>query len=164
MRTAVDTNVLLDLLTGNATEIQQARAAIQNVADSGTLAICSVVYAELAGHFRRFDDLERFIRELGVAVEELSPAALWQAGQAWRTYAQRRGQQIDCARCGSRTAVACPHCGSPLAWRQHVLPDFLIGGHASAQADALLTRDTGYYRTCFPQLRLVASGGPPHTR
>lgn len=164
MKTAADTNILLDLLTGDATAIRQARAAIQQAVDAGTLVMCSVVYAELAGHFARFDDLERFVVALGVAVEELSSTALWQAGQAWRAYARRRGQQVDCARCGGRSSVTCMHCGAPLSWRQHVLPDFLIGGHASAQGDGLLTRDTGYYRTYFPQLRLVVPGAAPPAR
>jgi hypothetical protein len=36
-----------------------------------------------------------------------------------------------------------------------MLADFLAGGHASLPADQLITRDRGYYRTCFPKLKIV---------
>ena len=110
---------------------------------------------ELAGGFDLEQPLVRFLGDIGVQPVPFSTEALGQAGQASRRYALGRGRQVQCPRCGRRFDVPCAVCGSPVIWRQHVIADFLIGGHAVAQADALITRDPGYYRTYFPELELI---------
>ena len=45
--------------------------------------------------------------------------------------------------------------GEPLAPRQHVAADFLIGGHAGRDADALVTFDRSFYETYFPSVTVL---------
>jgi predicted nucleic acid-binding protein len=75
------------------------------------------------------------LKEMGIAVEEMSIASLYLAGTAFVHYRKRSAKP-----------------------KERMLADFLIGAHASKQAAALLTRDRGYYRTYFPQLRVIDAG------
>ncbi|HQU13878.1 MAG TPA: DNA-binding protein, partial [Thermodesulfobacteriota bacterium] len=51
MTSAVDTNVLLDLLTGDAAVADKARNALVEAGSRGGMVICEIVYAELAAAF-----------------------------------------------------------------------------------------------------------------
>ena len=155
MKTAVDTNILFDLLAGDQEAAAAARQSLSDVLAAGPVVISPVVCAELAAGFASQDELGRFIHDLQLRVEDFSTDALFEAATAWKRYATRRGLQVQCPRCGHKATLRCPACQGPLAWRQHIIPDFVVGGHAFHQADRLLTRDIGYYRTYFPRLRLV---------
>lgn len=156
MRSAVDTNVLLDLLAGDADRVAAARTALAGALSVGSLAVCPVVYAELAANFPDREELIRFTRVFQIQVDDFSIDTLDLAAAAWRRYAQARRKGVQCPRCGRSTEVTCSTCGASLSWRQHILADFLVGGHAAAQADRLLTRDLHYYRRYFPTLTVIA--------
>lgn len=159
MKTAVDTNVLLDLLGGEPSAAGVARRALAEAMANGPVSICPVVYTELAANFPSPQEAASFVHGLRLQEEGFSSEALFEAASAWKRYTARRGNDIQCPRCGRRLILHCPTCGAPLTWRQHILADFLIGGYALRQADCLLTRDAGYYRTYFPDLGLIAPGG-----
>ncbi len=154
MKTAVDTNVLLDVLAGDETASIAASQSLAEASRTGPLVICPVVYSELAAAFGRREDLEGFLGDVSVQVNGFSEEALWLSANAWRSYTRQRGRGVQCPRCGNRFEPRCPACGETVAWRQHIISDFLIGGHALEQANGLLTRDRGYYRSYFPKLRL----------
>ena len=158
MTVAVDSNILFDLLLGNAAHADRSSEWLRSAVETGSVVICPIVYAELAASIGDPSDLARFLTDLGLRLLDFDPAALRDAGRAWRDYTAQRGDRVQCPQCGALFDVRCPTCQGPIRWRQHLLADFLIGAHASVQADALLTRDRGYYRTYFPQLRLWPPG------
>ena len=154
MITAVDTNVLLDVLIPGAPHGEDSERALAEAVEAGALVISEPVYAELAVHFPDRMDLDRFLADTGIRLEPSAGQALHGAGRAWSDYLRRRPAAVACPRCGAAQELRCDRCGASIQPRQHVVADFVIGAHALLHADRLLTRDRGYYGTYFPELKL----------
>ena len=152
MISALDTNVLLDLLIRDAPHAEESAQRLATAATSGAVVISEAVYAELAGRFEAPTDMERFVDHTGVRLAPSSPATLHRAGAAWRAYTRRRQRTVTCPRCGAAQQGRCEACGADIPVRQHIVADFMIGAHAAMQADRLITRDRGYYSRYFPEL------------
>jgi predicted nucleic acid-binding protein len=133
--TALDTNVLLDLFKPDPSFGPASSQAIRRCLAEGALVACEVVWAEIAGEFRDSTLARRAMDRLGVGFSPLGEAASLRAGDAWRAYRRRGGT------------------------RERVVADFLIGAHALANAERLLTRDRGFYRTYFKSLRVLDPSG-----
>jgi predicted nucleic acid-binding protein len=134
--TAVDTNVLLDVFSADQVHGSASRRSVRDCLRDGSLVACDVVWAEIAGAFPSSGAAERAMERLGVAHRSMDAAAALLAGDSFRRYRQRGGR------------------------RERVVADFLVGAHATAQADRLLTRDRGFYRSYFAGLLIV---DPQHT-
>ncbi|MCO8266543.1 PIN domain-containing protein [Haloferax sp. AB510] len=153
MTTAVDTNALLALLYEDD-YTDASEDALRKAYRDGPLVITPVVYAELAadGHFDAVAELDEFLEDFSIQLVEPSRSALFEAGEKFQQYTERRPDGLQCPSCGEKQAVDCELCGESLSPRQHIAADFIIGGHALADADSLISFDTGFYHTYFPSL------------
>lgn len=156
MTTSVDTNALLALLYEDD-HTDASEAELRRAYQDGKVVITSIVYAELAadGHFDTASDLTQFLTDFSMQLVDPSQEALFRAGQQFQRYTERRPDGLQCPSCGTKQTVTCEECGEQLTPRQHIAADFLIGGHATVDADALVSFDTAFYQTYFPSLPVV---------
>jgi predicted nucleic acid-binding protein len=153
--TAVDTNILLDILIPGAPHGDESERLLTESLGDGSVIISEIVYTELSAHFPVREPIDTFLNEIGINMHPSGNDALFLAGKTWRDYVRRRVSTAVCPSCGIIQEFRCTECGSVIHPRQHVVADFLIGAHAVIHAERLLTRDRGYYRTYFKDLHLV---------
>jgi hypothetical protein len=154
--TAVDTNILLDILIPGSTHGAASKVALETALSSGLLILSEVVYAELASQFPNERELDSFLLDTKIRLHPTNTQALQQASRAWKKYAEARPHGLQCTSCGNlQQPTVCPKCGQRITPRQHILSDFLVGAHALVHANRLLTRDRGFYRNYFSALELI---------
>ena len=158
MITAVDTNILFDILIPGEPHRASSKLLLDKHLASGKLILCEVVFAELAARFPSEQELTLFLAETGMRLVQSNEKSLHIAGARWAGYARRsKRNSFFCSECGKGFTVSCPHCKAAITRRQTVLSDFLIGAHALTQADCLLSRDLGVYKSNFSDLKIVSS-------
>ncbi len=133
---AVDTSVLVDVLTDDPLFAEASAAALAQAMSVGEVVVSEAVVAEVQTLLDTRDTAMDALTEYGIRYLALSQQAAVRAGHMQRRFRDRGGR------------------------RERVVADFLIGAHALMQCDALITRDQGFFRDYFKGLRLIVPTAP----
>lgn len=128
--TLVDSSVLIDIFSDDPQWREWSGNALAEAMRRGGVCVNPVVYAEVAPGFASAGELDDAL--VGLERFHIPWEAGFIAGQAFLRYRQSGGA------------------------RSAMLPDFLIGAHASVSGHRLLTRDATRFRTYFPDLPIIA--------
>ena len=128
---AVDSSVLLDVLTGDARFADASAACLGDALGQGEVVICSAVVAEVQTMLDTRETAMDTLSGMGLRYLATTEVAAVRAGHMQRRFRDRGGR------------------------RERVVADFLIGAHALMQCSALITRDQGFFRDYFKGLKLI---------
>ena len=130
MITAVDSSVLLDVVCNDRQFADKSEAALRLASTEGSIIICECVIAEIRPAFQP-SQFNQFIEDWQLKFVPSSLESAILAGEYFSRYLKRGGKSAN------------------------IVPDFLIGTHALCHATRLLTRDRGYLRDYFSNLKLM---------
>ena len=131
MISAIDTSIVLDILTEDKLFADLSEKVLSKVSLQGKLIICECVVAEIFPAFKHKNDFNEFLNDWQLEYVPSTVESSILAGEYFKTYLNRGGKA------------------------KRVLPDFLIGAHAFLLADRLVARDRGYFRDYFNKLKII---------
>ena len=128
---AIDSSVLLDVLTEDPRFAETSEASIGDALSMGDVVICDAVVAEVQTMLDTRETAMDALTALGIRYLATTEQAAVRAGHMQRRFRDRGGR------------------------RERVVADFLIGAHALLQCNALVTRDAGFFRDYFKGLKVI---------
>ncbi len=131
MISALDSSIILDVLTDNPQFSDSSEALLRRAMTEGKLVIGECVLAEIAPAFDDEKTLRTFLADWQIEFVPSSLDSTILAGVNFARYLSRGG------RAG------------------RIVADFLIGAHAMVHADRLLARDRGFLRDYFSKLTVL---------
>lgn len=133
---AIDSSVVIDLLTDAAGLAESAEASLRQALSVGPVVVCDVVLTEVVTALKNGAEALDALEAMGIAYSATESRSAIRAGEMQRRYRQRGGR------------------------RERTVPDFLVGAHAMLQCSALITRDDAFFRDYFKGLRLIVPKAP----
>lgn len=127
--TAVDSNILIDVLFDDTNFSSLSTTAIARASKEGRLTISTMVMAEVAGYFPTGEAALGFFRGVNTEVSPFDAEEALAAGHMWSKRVNKK--------------------------RSRILPDYIVASHAALHANRLLTRDSGFKQMNVPGLVVV---------
>ena len=131
MISAIDSSVILDVVTDDPRFAAASERALRQALRDGKLIVCECVLAEIYPAFAESPVFEEFLNDWQLEFTASSQQSATLAGAHFAAYLQRGGKS------------------------GRVVADFLIGAHAQTHADRLVARDRGYLRDYFAELTVL---------
>jgi predicted nucleic acid-binding protein len=86
MKTAIDSNILIDVIGKRSSFTPKSTLALDHALSTGALILCPVVASEIASHYETAHDMKTALRAMQIELVPLTIENLHSAGLAYIQY------------------------------------------------------------------------------